>query len=882
MIRAGAAAVLYAGVLAVCYAPVLFEGRTLQAPHYTTSAIAPGWPPPPAGRRPVSTFDVDMATPAFYEWPLDRYVGARLRRGELPLWNPHQGAGTPLVPNYSTRVFFPYQMLLDVSPPALWDLLFVLRLWIAGWLTYCFLARAGLGFAPATLGGLLYMLSGVFTWFVNLEQYVNAAMMAPLFFLAVEVFVAAPGARPAAFVAAAVGLNLLAGQPEVTACALLAGGLYGIVRWLGTDRRRGVRAASLGLAGVLLGFALAAPLLVPFAAHLPNAFHLHASGGDMGVRDPAPSVLAVALFVPTFFELPTLPRTKPDNGRWDFLGGYGGVLAPYLALAGLAAPGWSVSRRRRAALLFFAAVWGWLVLKNFGVPPFDWIGYLPVLDQVWTPRWAGPTWCFALSAAAAFGLARLVEADEPTPSVRARLLLSAAAVLLGVGYLAASAMRAIEPIRAVLWGFVWPGAFGGQAVAAAVVGLALAALFRLRGADLGIALLGLALAERWLPIPRGYAPDWLALRLVPVGLGLLAVGCLVPRARAVAATCAGAALIAALALDHTAPFGLPDRRDPAVPPPVVRFLHERGGYDRIMGDRAVIAPNYASVFGLYDVRYVDALAVDWFQRFVTEGLETVPRRWWHALWFTGDPERPGRRAAPGEALEEDLRARLRGYSLLSVRYVVVPPGVDVNRRAGGRPFPLVYRGEADVYENAAALPRAYVVGEWRPAEGPAEARARALDGALDFRHRAVVEGAAAGSSGAQGRAEIVEYTGNRLALDVDASGPALVVLTDTFYPGWRARVDGTPAPIHRVNGVVRGVFVTAGRHRIEMRFFPPSQALGLAAGALAAVACGLMWLTGAERARRNGWSGGMLPEDRLIQKSDTEDEPGQVESGRSA
>lgn len=37
--------------------------------------------------------------------------------------------------------------------------------------------------------------------------------------------------------------------------------------------------------------------------------------------------------MPTVFELPTLPRTKPDNGRWDFPGGHGGVLPPFLVLA---------------------------------------------------------------------------------------------------------------------------------------------------------------------------------------------------------------------------------------------------------------------------------------------------------------------------------------------------------------------------------------------------------------------------------------------------------------------------------------------------------------------------------------------------------------------
>jgi len=63
------------------------------------------------------------------------------------------------------------------------------------------------------------------------------------------------------------------------------------------------------------------------------------------------------------------------------------------------------------------------------------------------------------------------------------------------------------------------------------------------------------------------------------------------------------------------------------------------------------------------------------------------------------------------------------------------------------------------------------------------------------------------------------------------------VLTDTFYPGWDAWVDGQAARIHRVNGVFRGVFVDGGQHEISMRFRPASQYWGLAISAfgLAAV-----------------------------------------------
>ncbi len=224
-----------------------------------------------------------------------------------------------------------------------------------------------------------------------------------------------PDGRRSAWVALAVALMLLAGQPEIALYALVAGGLYGIVRWTtgGPTPASLVRAATWASVGVVLGFVIAAAQLLPFAAHLPHALHLHQPGGDMGVRDPAPGFLAIQIFVPSFYELPTVLRIRPDNGRWDLLGGYAGVLTMFLSAAGLAVPPWRVRASCRAPLIFFGAVAGWLILKNFGVPPFDWIGYLPLFDQVWTPRWGGPTWCFALAAAAAFGLQRLMETDMP-------------------------------------------------------------------------------------------------------------------------------------------------------------------------------------------------------------------------------------------------------------------------------------------------------------------------------------------------------------------------------------------------------------------------------------------------------------------------------------
>jgi uncharacterized membrane protein YfhO len=61
----------------------------------------------------------------------------------------------------------------------------------------------------------------------------------------------------------------------------------------------------------------------------------------------------------------------------------------------------------------------------------------------------------------------------------------------------------------------------------------------------------------------------------------------------------------------------------------------------------------------------------------------------------------------------------------------------------------------------------------------------------------------------------------------------MVILTDTWFPGWRATVDGKSAKIEAADGFLRGVTVEAGAHTIEMRYRPLSVYLGAALSLLA-------------------------------------------------
>ena len=68
--------------------------------------------------------------------------------------------------------------------------------------------------------------------------------------------------------------------------------------------------------------------------------------------------------------------------------------------------------------------------------------------------------------------------------------------------------------------------------------------------------------------------------------------------------------------------------------------------------------------------------------------------------------------------------------------------------------------------------------------------------------------------------------------------PGVVVLTDAWFPGWQATLDGSPVRLRRANFALRGVVVPAGEHRIEMRYRPRPLRAGFAFAALAAIGCG--------------------------------------------
>jgi hypothetical protein len=155
----------------------------------------------------------------------------------------------------------------------------------------------------------------------------------------------------------------------------------------------------------------------------------------------------------------------------------------------------------------------------------------------------------------------------------------------------------------------------------------------------------------------------------------------------------------------------------------------------------------------------------------------------------------------------------------------------------------VYTLPVRVFTVPDPLPRAYVVAGVRIDGSPDEP---SVVTASEFdERREVALDASSGRAASPphddaGTAEIVERRSDRLTIAVAARRPGVLVVTEGYDPGWRAWVDGAPAPVWRANAIFRAVAVGEGEHRVEMRYRPPSVAWGAAASALGAVLTGVL------------------------------------------
>jgi hypothetical protein len=778
------AAALYAVLALALFSPGLVPGRTLSGSDYLWTATP--WTAERPADVPLLGSNREVFDSATQFQPALLWIRRSLP--DIPLWDPGTLSGRPLLGDPQTGIFSIFSVPAYVLP--FWKSLAVmaaLKVFVGALGAFLLARLIGMSFGGALLTGLVF---GFSLWQVTWVSWPHSGVWAflPWLCLLCELCVRRPGPLPFAGLATVVGFQFLAGHPSSSSQILFVVGLFWAGRVLLARqpwRWSGVRFATLA-AALVVGTALAAAMLIPFA-------ELLAHSNDASLRSS----------ITEFFKEP--PRYLFGFLLHDYWGHgrsalefasqlperayYVGALPLMLALVALLAR----PARERVAVALFGAV---AVAVATGTYPFyDLVLKLPGFSAAHNGRFAVIA-VLSLAVLAGWGLDDL--AGGRLTAGRRWLATGLAAVLFVLPIVVVGAAGRIKPgafgdALEVAWGFATATAEGTKSAPGGLAEVVkLASLFEwVVVAGAALALLVLRLRGR-----LGVTP------FVALALGLVVVDLF----------SAGMGYNPGIPVSHaeqpeTAALRFLDHQRPA------RFTALKP--ETPLSFSAPLPPNSSMRYGLYDTRGYVIPTEERYSKIWRRSIVSNPSCYY--IFCTSAAA-----ATPTAA---------HALGLFGVDYLL--------QNQGDPPLPLpgakvAYEGpDARVYTNPGALPRAFLVDRQRVVGGGAAALAAVTDASFPTRSVAVTEtelpGLAKGEATGQpepGGARIEHYGDERVVVRADAARPALLVLTDPWYPGWKARVDGREVPIHRVDYLIRGVSVPAGRHEVEFRYEPASWRAG--------------------------------------------------------
>ncbi|MBW3628955.1 MAG: hypothetical protein KY464_06620 [Gemmatimonadetes bacterium] len=723
------------------------------------------------------------------------FISQRFADGALPKWVPYIFGGMPLAANPGST-YYPFHVLGDLLLPT-WKVLpfvFWMQFGIAGFGMYLLARELGCRNWIAFVAGVAFQFTGItMSWvYAGHDGRIIVATLAPLLFYFLHAGVRTARLAPFAGAAAAVGFALLSFQIQTAYYLLLAGAAWAVfsIVTLGIATRRTLllKTLALGLGAVAFGFLMASVNFIPFLNYAPESTR---GAGEEGrgyeystsysmpegevLSMAVPEQAGVSVQDPNTGE-PLFPEYRGENGfklHTEYVGAFVLVL---LALGGY------YSRRNRYWWFLVGLSVFFMTVALGGNTPLYRL-YYEILPG--TKRFRAPSLSYFVVAMSLVAMAALT--------------LERLAALRG------SATKEAEGDRLDMV----PWIVGGV-LALAIVGAASA------GGD--PAAPGAPTAA------QGWARFILFVCAVGGGLWMWVRGTLGP----------GGALLL-LSLVTAADLWTIDRRffhtvappDQAfAPDDVASFLQSQPGPFRVWslplpgigtwGGGGSYGGDQPMYYGIEQVGGEHPNPLQRWNELVGAGTTTYID--WHNL--LQNPRVIGDTIS-GQAVAFESEQGI--LDAANVRYVVsVAPLAHPALRE-------VHRGSALVYENATALPRAYLVPSVRQtAVGGAEAAMG--EPAWNPRQVAFVEGSPRVELPATpltGSAQVTEYEPDRVVVRSRANRPALLVLADNMYEGWKATLDGTPADIHLVNHTFRGVVVPAGDHTVEFNFEPGDLRLGL-------------------------------------------------------
>ena len=664
-------------------------------------------------------------------YPWKTFSIGLIKQGQIPLWNPYNFSGAPLLANMQSAVFYPFNLFyLIFSQPVAWTILVLLQPLLASIYTFLFARKIHIGKSGAAMAAVSYGYALFMTVFLEYNTIGHIMFLLPLALYAFEKLVEKPKAFFGILFSLSITAAMLAGHLQIAGFMLVFVGSYMIFR-LPSIKKLLVPMVlvfiGIGIAGLQLFPTLE---LISLSARSPQEYTFLI---EKLLLQPSQLIL---FFSPDFFGNPAthnylLSDSYPGNAV------YVGLISFVFALFALKRPRGFFAAAAFVLLFLFVRTPLTEILYKFEIP----------LISTGSPTNGIFLLSFSLAILAGFGIEKWLNKKKR----------SFTGIVLAIGVIFATTWVLVlfTPMFASTKNFIYS-----------------TMLFA------GFAVLFFA--------PLRFKKEWIAFIFIAVTVVDL--------------------------------FYFFQKFNPFVPKALVfpeagilTYMQNHTTIERFSGGTDA---NFATQYSI----------------FAPEGYDPLyPRRYGEFIWAAKDGKIQTsftNRTRSDAYTEGDFRFPI--LNTLGVRYMLERAEYATEKKFPVDQFTLIHEEAGwSVFENKKALPRVFLTGDYKVFKSKEEFENLFFD-PTQRPETILLEEEPAGftRTATKGEVVVISYAPNTVVLKTNAKENALLFLSDVYYPGWKATVDGTETRIYRANYAFRAVVVPANEHVVTFVYEPKSFSMG--------------------------------------------------------
>ncbi len=249
--------------------------------------------------------------------------------------------------------------------------------------------------------------------------------------------------------------------------------------------------------------------------------------------------------------------------------------------------------------------------------------------------------------------------------------------------------------------------------------------------------------------------------------------------------------------------------------PVADEFSRISGYDRVLTNAGSEATTY---YKLPSVEGYDTLYINRYGEFI-------------ASLSHGDLQSSSRTTV---SFPKNGLYTMQAINLLGIKYIVHKVADDHAAwtfpiwNYKNEAFSLLYNdGVYQVFENNNVFPRAFLVNSYVVETNPQKILNKMFGSDLNLRNSVILEQKLSANLSGKGTAKIKDYSTNKISITANSTGDNLLFLSDSYYPGWQAYIDGNKTQIYRADFAFRAVLIPKGEHVVEFVYRPLSFTVGV-------------------------------------------------------